>query len=212
MSLKNCIKTIGLTALFGLLSPTIAYAQAATTVPDALTESAAATIAPTAVQTALGEAGSFGEFISLIWSFGSQVLIALAVFFIILGAFFYVASAGNEERINQGKQMIFGSLIAIVIVIFSGVLIRTLHKPAQDSTGYLSDVPNVINNASNILVGLIGAFTVLMFIYAGFMYITARGDADKVQKAHSSMRYAAFGLVIGVLAFTLVRALITYLL
>ncbi len=134
------------------------------------------------------------------------------MFFIILGAFFYVASAGNEERIDQGKQMIFGSLIAIVIVIFSGVLIRTLHKPAEGTTGYLSDIPSVINNASNILVGLIGTFTVLMFVYAGFMYITARGDTEKVQKAHAAMRYAAFGLIIGVLAFTLVNTVINYFL
>ena len=94
----------------------------------------------------------FGEFISLIWSYGSQVLIALSIFFIILGAFFYVASAGNEDRISQGKQMIFGSLIAIVIVIFSGVLIRTLHQPTEGTAGYLTDIPTVINNATNILI------------------------------------------------------------
>lgn len=163
-------------------------------------------------QTALGEVATFGEFISLIWSYGSQVIIALAVFFIILGAFFYVSSAGNEDRIGQGKQMIFGSFIAIVIVIFSGVLIRTLHRPAEGTTGYITDIPNVINNASNIMVGIIGAFTVLMFVYAGLMYITAQGDVEKVNKAHAAFRYAAYGLIIGVLAFGLVRTVIGYFL
>lgn len=175
----------------GLFSPMVAHAQ-------------------TGAQTALGQADNFGDFISLIWSYGSQVIIALAVFFIILGAFFYVASAGNEDRISQGKQMIFGSFIGIFIVIFSGVLIRALHTPAEGTTGYLSDVPNVINNASNILIGIIGAFAVLMFIYGGFLYITAKGETDKINKAHSALRYTVYGLVIGVLAYVLVNTLMSY--
>jgi len=186
-------KIIGAVTAIGLLSPLVAYAQGGT-------------------QTALGQADTFGDFISLIWSYGSQVIIALAVFFVILGAFFYVASAGNEDRISQGKQMIFGSFIAIVIVIFSGVLIRTLHKPAENTTGYLSDVPNVINNAATILVGLIGTFTVLMMVYAGILYITARGDTEKITKANAALRYSVYGLIIGALAYVLVNNVLNYFL
>lgn len=170
------------------------------------------TFAQDTTQTVLGEVSTFGEFISLVWNYGSQVIIALAVFLIVLGAFFYVASGGNDERISQGRQMIFGSLIAILIVIFSGILVRTLHKPAEGTTGYLTDVPNVISNATTILVGLIGAFSILMLVYAGYLYITARGDADKVSKAHASIRYAIFGLVIGLVAYAAVSTVINYFL
>ncbi len=179
--------------VIGLFSPFSAFAQEAT-------------------QTVLGEVSTFGEFVSLIWNYGSRVIIALAVFFVVLGAFFYVTSGGKEDRISQGKQMIFGSLIAISIVIFSGVLIRTLHKPAEGTTGYLTDVPNVIANATYILVGLIGAFTVLMLIYAGLMYITARGDTGKIEKAHLSLRYAIYGLVIGLVAYGAVTTIVNYFL
>lgn len=184
-------KLLAFTLSIGIFIPQIALAQDTT-------------------QTALGEVSNFGEFVSLIWSYGSQVIIAMAVFFIILGAFFYVMSAGNDERISQGKQMIFGSFIAVAIVILSGVLIRTLHRPAEGSTGYLSDVPNVIHNASNILVGIIGAFTVVMLVYSGLLYTLARGDTDKITKAHASFRYAVFGLVIGVLAYGLVNTVLNY--
>ncbi len=163
-------------------------------------------------QTALGEVSNFGEFISLIWSYGSQVLIALAIFFIVLGAFFYVGSGGNDERISQGRQMIFGSFVAIVIVIFSGVLIRTLHRPAEGTSGYLSDIPTVIGNATNILVGIIAAFSVIMLVYSGFLYVTAKGDTEKINKAHHSVRYAVLGLIIGLLAYTAVSTLINYFL
>lgn len=192
--MKN--KLISIIALT-LLSPTLALAQSAVTTNT--------------TQTVLGRVSTFGDYISLIWSFGSQVILALAVFFIILGAFFYIASAGDERRIDQGKQMIFGSLIAMVIVILSGVLIRTLHKPAEGTSGNLTDVPQVINNASTILLTLIGAFTVAMFIYAGFLFITAQGDVLKTDKAKSALRFAVIGLIVGVSAFAIVRTVLTYL-
>jgi hypothetical protein len=177
----------------GLFLPAFAFAQETAT-----------------TQTVLGEVSNFAELISLIWSYGSQVIIALAVFFIVLGAFFYVSSGGNEDRVDQGKQMVFGSFIAILIVIFSGVLIRTLHKPAEGTTGYLTDVPTVINYATTILVGIIGVFSVFMLVYAGFLYVTAQGDEEKVNKAHSAIKYAVIGLVLGVTAFSGVRLLIQY--
>lgn len=185
--MKKLLSIIGI--FFG---PTLAYAQDGT-------------------QTALGQVNTFGELVSLIWAYGSNVLIALAIFFVVLGAFFYIASAGNEERIAQGKEMIFGALIAIIVVLLSGVLIRTLHKPAEGTTGALADVPNVIGNATNILVGIIGAFTILMLIYAAFLYLTGRGDAGKIEKAHNAMRYAIYGLIMGVLAFTITNVVISFL-
>lgn len=160
-------------------------------------------------QTGLGEVSNFGELISLVWSYGSQVIIALAVFLIVLGAFFYVGSGGDEKRISDGKQMIIGSLIGILIVIFSGVLIRTLHRPADGTTGQLTEIPTVINNATNILIALIAAFTVAMLIYAGFLYATAAGDSDKVHRANLSLRYSVIGLVIGVLAFVITNNIIS---
>lgn len=212
--MNNLIKkSLGVILLAGfLLSPIAVLAETTVSPTTATAASAAVTAVTTKTQTVLGEVSTFGELISLIWNYGSQVIIALAVFFIILGALFYITSAGNEDRISQGKQMIIGSLIAVIIVISSGVLIKTLHKPAQGSSLYLTDVPNVINNASNILIGFVGVFTVLMFIYAGINYMLAAGDADKIEKAHRALKYAVYGLIIGVLAYGIVNAVISYLL
>jgi len=190
--MKKVKYIIGALAI-GLLNPALAYAQEV-------------------AETPLGEVSTFGELVSLIWAYGSNVIIALAIFFVVLGAFFYVASAGNEERIRQGKEMIFGSLIAIVVVMLSGVLIRTLHKPAEGTTGALAEVPDVIGNATNILISIIGAFTVLMLIYAAFLYLTGRGATEKIEKAHNAFRYAIYGLVIGVLAYAITNAVIRFLL
>ena len=165
----------------------------------------------TSTQTALGEVSNFGELISLIWAYGSNVIIALAIFFVVLGAFFYITSAGNEDRVSQGKQMIFGAIIAVIIVMLSGVLIRLLHKPAEGTSGALADVPDVIANATNILVGIIGAFTVLMLIYASFMYLTGRGEREKILKAHNAFRYSIFGLILGILSYAIINTVVNFL-
>jgi len=162
--------------------------------------------------TALGEVSTFGELVSLMWAYGSNVLTALAIFFIVLGAFYTIASAGNEERISQGKQMIFGSVASLIIVLLSGVLIQILHKPAEGTKGVLSEVPDVIGRTTNILVGAIGAFTVLMLIYAGLLYVTAHGNEDRIEKAQRAIRYAFIGLVLGVLAFTITNTVIRFFL
>jgi len=163
------------------------------------------------MQTELGQVSNFGDFISLIWAFGSKAIIALAIFFIILGAIYYISSAGNEERIEQGKEMIFGSIIAIVITLLSAVLIRLLHQPAQGTNATLSEIPKVIGNASNILISLIAAFSFLMISYAGILYLTGRGEKERIQKAHKAFAYAIVGLIIGVLAYTIANTIIKFL-
>lgn len=162
-------------------------------------------------QTELGEVSTFGDLISLIWAYGSNVIIALAIFFIVLGAFFYIASAGNQERAEEGKEMIYGSLMAILIIVLSGVLIRVLHQPAEGTVGMLSEVPKVIGNATNILVGLIGAFSFLMLVYAAFLYLTGRGQHGKITKAHRAFAYSIYGLIIGVLALGIANSVIHFL-
>ncbi|MFH0820475.1 MAG: TrbC/VirB2 family protein [Candidatus Peregrinibacteria bacterium] len=175
----------------GLLAPATAYAQG--------------------TSTPLGEVTNFGELVSLVWAYGSQIIIGLAIFFVILGAFFYVTSAGNDERVSQGKQMVFGALVAIVLVLSSGILMRLLHEPAQGTTGALAEVPKVLQNATTILAGLISAFAILMLAYAGILYITGRGEAEKLEKAHNAFRYAIYGLVIGVSAYAIVNTVINLL-
>ncbi len=163
------------------------------------------------MQTELGEVNNFGDLISLIWSFGSRAIIAFAILFIVLGAIYYIASAGNEEKIEEGKQMIVGSLVGVVIVLLSGVLIRILHQPSQGVASSLSEIPRVVTNATNILISLIGAFSFLMLAYAGFMYLIGRGQEEKIKKAHRAFAYSIYGLIIGVLAYGITNTVVKFL-
>ena len=48
----------------------------------------------------------------------------------------------------------------------------------------------------NIIIPLGGVISVLMIMYAGFMYVTARGDTGKIATAHTALLYGAIGAAI----------------
>lgn len=61
------------------------------------------------------------------WLFG--LLLALATIFIIIAAFLYLTSAGDEEKVKKAKNLIVYAIIAIAIgfVAYGGVaLIRSM--------------------------------------------------------------------------------------
>ncbi len=47
------------------------------------------------------------------------------------------------------------------------------------------------------VAGRIGAIVaVFFFIYAGFLYVTARGDEDSITKAHETLKWTAVGTAV----------------
>lgn len=62
----------------------------------------------------------------------------------------------------------------------------------------------VLMTVSNWLITLVGIVCVLMFIYAGFVYLTAQGENDKIQQAKKIMTYAIVGVVVAALGLVIV--------
>ena len=65
----------------------------------------------------------------------------------------------------------------------------------------------VKQNKLNIRAKLSAA--VLLFVYAGFLYLTAAGSETQVKKAHSVMFKAVVGLIVALLAWLIVQFILT---
>lgn len=50
------------------------------------------------------------------------VTLAIDVLFLIIGGFFYITSAGNEERAEKGKNTVVNALIGLIIIVLSYVI------------------------------------------------------------------------------------------
>jgi len=62
--------------------------------------------------------------------------------------------------------------------------------------GTQADLLQIIGRIINVFLGSLGVIFLVLMLYAGYMYMTAAGDADKVKKATALIRNAIIGLVI----------------
>lgn len=58
------------------------------------------------------------------WLLG--IAFGVAVLFLIIGGFWYITSAGNEETAEKGKNTAINAIIGIVIIILSWVIINVV--------------------------------------------------------------------------------------
>lgn len=64
-------------------------------------------------------------------------------------------------------------------------------------------VPELIGNIIAVALSFVGAIFFILILYAGFLWMTAFGAADKVDKAKDIILHAAIGLVIVVAAYAI---------
>lgn len=78
----------------------------------------------------------------------------------------------------------------------------TVCLPSPLST---TEVPVIAGRIINTALGVLGSFSLLMFIYGGVTWLTAYGSTEKIQKGRDIMTWAVLGLVLIFGSFALVR-------
>lgn len=49
-----------------------------------------------------------------------------AIFFLLLGGYNYITSAGNDEKVKKGKSIIINTFIAVIILLASYAFLKDL--------------------------------------------------------------------------------------
>ena len=57
------------------------------------------------------------------------------------------------------------------------------------------EVTTIIGNALNGAIGLVGAITLVMFVYGGFNWLISGGSPERIKTGRDTMIWAAIGLV-----------------
>ena len=70
-----------------------------------------------------------------------------------------------------------------------------------------TDIQEIAANLLNWILGFVGIIAVIMFIYAGFLYLTAGGNDENTGKAKKIMLYTIIGIILIFIAYTIVMAL-----
>lgn len=69
---------------------------------------------------------TLGGFIRTVINWLLGVAFGVAILFLIIGGFWYITSAGNEETAEKGKGTAINAIIGIVIIILSYVIINVV--------------------------------------------------------------------------------------
>ena len=81
----------------------------------------------------------------------------------------------------------------------------------SSSTVSVQSLPQVSTDSSeikiilSILFAVLGAIALLVITLAGFRYIISRGEPQEIARAKNTIIYALIGLVVAILAFTIVN-------
>jgi heme/copper-type cytochrome/quinol oxidase subunit 2 len=100
------------------------------------------------------------------------------------------------------KLAIFLSLMILAIPLVS--LALTLPAKPTD-IGATIDIWAFITSLLNIIWPVFVGVTVIVLVFAGFMFVTALGDPGKIKLAREAVLWAMIGVVVAILAFSAVQ-------
>ena len=97
--------------------------------------------------------------------------------------------------------IILGQLIPLASV-FAQVYTNQVNPPGAKN---LSEWMVTLNEILKWVYTIVLVLSVVMGLYAAFLYVTAGGEQAKVKKASGVLMYAVIGIVIAILAFSITK-------
>lgn len=85
---------------------------------------------------------------------------------------------------------------------------RTNLKPFEDVLGQPKDPRLIVMGIVEVFLGFLGILFLSYIVYAGYLWMTAGGNDEKVAKAKSIIRNSIIGLAIIVSAYGITRMVI----
>jgi len=154
----------------------------------------------------------------------------LAVGFVIYAGVKYITSQGDPSATAQAQSTLINSLAGLAIALVAIGVVSFIGNQAGGGAGGvtrigldLSVLPNPagVNNQSGsspfleILLSwafrIIGAVAFLVLVIGGLRYVLSQGDPQNVNKAKNMIMYALIGLVVAIVAQSIVSLVINKL-
>lgn len=99
------------------------------------------------------------------------------------------------------------SLAPMYLALANSSAVYAQAQPGEwiPDTGVQGDLPSLIRRILDFAIGFAVVVCVVILIFAGYQYMTANGDENKIQTATKSLTWAIIGLIICFVAVILVR-------
>lgn len=99
--------------------------------------------------------------------------------------------------------------------IFGEGLKTNTQKQAEDfgkAAGFGEiTLAGVVARVIMMFLAIMGMIFIALIVYAGFSWMTARGNEEKIRKAQDILKHAIWGLIITVFAYSIAYFVLSYL-
>ena len=133
------------------------------------------------------------------------IVAGIAVIMIMVGGFMYVTSMGDPTKAKKGIEYIRNSVIGLAIILGANIIIDEIRylTGAEGAGGGFSVFANTfIGWFLTIIVGV----SVLMIIYAGYLFLTGGGGEEKkIAQAKSIIKYTVVGIIVAILSASMIN-------
>lgn len=112
-------------------------------------------------------------------------IIILPIIFVALFGFSITVNAGETVDTNQGTP-------------------QTIHNPLERMADGNTDAHALVGVLIKNIMGLAGTIGLVMFVWGGFLMMTAAGNKDQVGKGKETITWAAIGIIVIFTSYSLV--------
>ncbi len=113
---------------------------------------------------------------------------------------------GWVARVARNKTM---KKITIVLILALALTLPVAALAAIDpytppeGNASIGDLEGLVESILRIMWVVFGAIAVIMFVTAGILFLTAMGAPEKVQAARSAFIWGIVGVVVGIIAYSI---------
>ena len=90
-----------------------------------------------------------------------------------------------------------------IALIMLGILLLPVLASAQP-TATISSLQEIVNSIQRVIWIVFGLIVVISFVTAGILFLTAGGAPEKVQAARSAFIWGIVGVVVGIVAYSII--------
>lgn len=157
----------------------------------------------------------------------------IAFFMMFWGAFSYLLAGGDKGKIEGARKRITWAIVGLIVLSLSfaisqyvqDVLLPGLDSPislvqtayaAEENLGNIYEfakyrsVGELVSTLTPVAFQFAAIILVLYFLYAAFLYITAGGGKDNIEKAQKMITHTVVGFVLLMLVYIGMQFLMQY--
>ncbi len=159
------------------------------------------------------KADSVEKVVSSIGNYLIGISAAVLTVMVLWGAFQFMTSGGNEERVSKGKKTIYWAVLGFIVLLIAGglaSLVADILGGADVDTGDtgiegisisgFGGVKGVILTIAKWMFGILMSMGIIMTLYSAFLYMFSGGNSEKIGGARRTLTYAIVALAIGVVS------------